>query len=340
MEANIQANVVFIFVIELVLLYLLALIFYYFLLLNRKIKIEDRFSYYTIYNKKEKIKIFDDIFDLGNSIIKRISKFLYKIKIFDNYSMRYQKYIKKEDKNLDKMDFISKKIVYSFLFFVIVILFDIFKNQSISIFQIIISSLVGFYILDIFLISETKYLKKQKENDLLRAITIMNNSFKSGHSIMQGIKLVSDELDSPLGLEFKKMYVDLTYGLSLDIVFKRFEARVNTPEVKYITTSLSILNETGGDIVKVFESVEKTFFNNKKLNDELNNLTAASKLLYYILLFIPVSFIVIIYALDNNYFKALFASPVGIFIIFICLVLYVSYIFIIKKVIKMGDIYG
>ena len=81
MEANIQANVVFIFVIELVLLYLLALIFYYFLLLNRKIKIEDRFSYYTIYNKKEKIKIFDDIFDLGNSIIKRISKFLYKIKI-------------------------------------------------------------------------------------------------------------------------------------------------------------------------------------------------------------------------------------------------------------------
>ena len=60
------------------------------------------------------------------------------------------------------------------------------------------------------------------------------------------------------------MYVDLTYGLSLDVVFQRFEDRVKLNDVKYITTSLTILNNTGGNIVKVFESVEKTFFNNKK----------------------------------------------------------------------------
>ena len=333
------SNVIFIFVIELILLYLLALIIYYFLLLSRKIKIEDRFSHYTILKKEDKIKIFDDIFDLGNSIIKHVSRILYKIKFFDNYSLKYQKYIKKEDINLDKMDFVSKKIIYSMLFLFISIVFDVFKNKTPSFIQILISLLVGFYILDILLISEKKFLKKQKENDLLRAITIMNNSFKSGHSIMQGIKIVSDELDSPLGLEFKKMYVDLTYGLSLEVVFKRFENRVEMNEVKYITTSLSILNETGGDIVKVFESVEKTFFNSKKLNDELKNLTAASRLLYYILLFIPLLFITVIYVLDNTYFKILFASPIGYFIIFICIILYVSYIFIINKVMNLEDSY-
>ncbi|MBQ8892626.1 MAG: type II secretion system F family protein [Bacilli bacterium] len=334
-----QSNVVFMFAILLVLLYLLALLVYYFTLLNRKIKLEDRFGHYTIYKKENKIKIFDNIFNIGYDLIKKISKLLYKLKVFDNYSLKYQKYIKKEDKNLDKMDFISRKLVYSFIFLIIVILYDIFKNQSISFLQVVMSFLIGFYILDIFLITESKYLKKQRENDLLRAITIMNNSFKSGHSIMQGIKLVSDELDSPLGLEFKKMYVDLTYGLSLDIVFKRFESRVNMSEVKYITTSLSILNETGGDIVKVFESVEKTFFNNKKLNDELNNLTAASRLLYYVLLFIPVLFVLVIYILDNDYFKVLFVNPLGYLIVLICFILYISYIFIINKVIKMGDIY-
>lgn len=332
-----NSNLVIIFVIELVLLYIVTLAFYYFFLLIRKININDRLGSYTIYKEKKDKKIFDEIFLFGNSFMKKISKILYKVKIFDNYSLKYQKYIKKEDKNkIDKMDFISKKLILTFLFFLIVIIYDLFRYQRITFIQVFLSLIFGFYILDILLISTNKLLKRQKENDLLRAITIMNNSFKSGHSIMQAIKFVADELDSPLGLEFKKMYVDLTYGLSIDVVFKRFENRVDMEEVKYITTSLTILNETGGDIVKVFESVEKTFFNNKKLSDELKNLTAASKMLYYVLLFIPILFILVIYFLDNTYFVPLFRNIFGYLIIIVSCILYISYIFIIKKMMNLG----
>ena len=132
------------------------------------------------------------------------------------------------------------------------------------------------------------------------------------------------------------MYVDLTYGLSLEVVFKRFESRVKLDDVKYITTSLTILNETGGDIVKVFESVEKTFFNNRKLDDELKNLTAASKLLYYVLLFIPIVFVLFIYLLDSTYFNPLFTGGLGYLIIALILLLYISYIVVIKKIMKVG----
>ncbi len=333
-----NSNLVTIFILELILLYLIALVFYYLFLLIRKIKIEDRFLRYTIYKKEENSKIFDLLFELGNNFIKSFSKFLYKFSFLDKYSLKYQKYIKKEDREkINRMDYVSKKIIISFIFLIIVLLYDLFKYQKISIFQILISMLFGFYVLDLFLLSTSKVIERKKKNDILRAITIMNNSFKSGHSIMQSMKLVSDELDSEIGLEFKKMYVDLTYGLSLDVVFKRFESRVNMDEVKYITTSLQILNDTGGDIVKVFESVEKTFFNNKKLEDELKNLTAASKMLYRILLFIPIFFVLVIYLLDNTYFSSLFTNPIGYMIIFISLLLYITYIFAIKKVMEVGN---
>jgi len=214
---------------------------------------------------------------------------------------------------------------------------DMVKFQTITISQVLFASLFGFFTLDLYLISGDKIIHHEQENDLLKAITIMNNSFKSGRSIMQSIKLVADELDSPLGLEFRKMYVDLTYGLSLDVVFKRFEERVKLDDVKYITTSLTILNETGGDIVKVFESVEKTFFSNKKLKDELNNLTASSKMLYYILLAIPILFTVSIFILDNTYFYPLFTNMIGYLIIITCILLYVTYIIVIKRLMKAGD---
>lgn len=329
---------VFIFILELIILYLIALVFYYLMLLYRKLKLNDRFGKYTIHKPKKESKFFDDFFLIYDNFIKSFSKFLYKLKIFNKYSFKYLKYIKKEDKTkIDKMDFVSKKVILSFLYIFIVVLYDLIKNEPITIFQILFTILIGFYSLDLFLFSTNKLLQVERENDLLKAITIMNNSFKSGRSIMQSIELVSKELDSPLGAEFKKMYIDLTYGLSLDVVFKRFEDRVNIPDVKYITTSLTILNETGGDIVKVFESVEKTFFNNKKLQNELKNLTASSKLLYYILLFIPIIFILVIYLLDNTYFNPLFRSLLGYFISFICLFLYVGYIFVVKKIMKVGD---
>ena len=331
-------NVVVIFVIELLLLYFIALIVYYLYILNRKVRLENRFKTYTIYKEKEEKKVFDFIFEFSNSFIKRFSSFLYRLKIFNNYSLKYQKYISKEEKEyVDKMDFVSKKVLLSVLFTFSVLLYDTFKYRNVTIIQILIAMLFGFYVLDLFMISTNKFIEKRKENDLLRAITIMNNSFKSGHSIMQSIQLVAKELDSPLGLEFKKMYVDLTYGLSLDIVFQRFEKRVKMEEAKYITTSLMILNDTGGDIVKVFESVEKTFFNNKKLNDELKNLTASSKLLYTVLLAVPILFILVIYMLDATYFYPLFSNIFGYIILALCIVLYVSYIIIITRIMKVDD---
>lgn len=326
------------YILILILLFLLAIVIYYYTLLRRKVLINKRLLKYSIYKESHDPKLFDNIFNCYDKLVKVISKKLYKSKLLTKYSLKYKKYINKENKDyLDKMDFVSKKILISFLFILIVLVFDIIKNKSFNFIQLIFSFLIGFYTLDIFLISKNKFLKKERENDLLKAITIMNNSFKSGRSIMQSIELVSTEIDSPIGLEFKKMYVDLNYGLSLDVVFKRFEERVKVDEAKYITTSLTILNETGGNIVKVFESVEKTFFNNKKLKDELNNLTSASKFLYYVLLFIPIIFIILIYFLDNTYFNPLFNSGLGILIVITCLVLYITYIMIVKKIMKIGD---
>ena len=326
------------YVLILILLFMLALMFYYYLLLRRKISINKRLLKYSVYHEDNSPKLFDNIGSLITRFIQKISKLLYKSKFLTKYSLKYQKYINKENKDyIDKMDYVSEKLIIGIIFLLIIFVFEIIKNQNVSYLQMIMSFLIGFYTVDIFLISKNKLLKRERENDLLKAITIMNNSFKSGRSIMQSIELVSKELDSPLGLEFKKMYVDLTYGLSLDVVFQRFEDRVKLNDVKYITTSLTILNNTGGNIVKVFESVEKTFFNNKKLSDELKNLTASSKFLYYVLLFIPIIFIILIYILDNTYFNPLFESTLGILIMITCLVLYITYIIVVKKVMKLGD---
>jgi tight adherence protein B len=175
------------------------------------------------------------------------------------------------------------------------------------------------------------------ENDLLKAITIMNNSFKSGRSIYETIHIVATEIDGPLKEEFALMERDLDYGLEIETVFQRFNKRVNLKEVGYITTSLTILNKTGGNIVSVFSSIEKTVFSNKKLQDELRNLSAASKALYRILVVIPFIFILIIYVLDPTYFVPLYTETLGIILLSLIIIIYILYIVIVKRIMKLRE---
>lgn len=154
---------------------------------------------------------------------------------------------------------------------------------------------------------------------------------------MQAVELVAKELTGPISDEFKKMFIDLTYGLELELVFERFSKRVKLDEVKYMSSSLIILNKTGGNIIKVFSSIEKGFFDRKKLKDELHSVTALSNFVFKILIAVPLVIFIIIYALNPSYFVPLYTTTLGKVILVLVLAIYLLYIVIVKKVTKMKE---
>ncbi len=326
-------------IVNIILVMILIVFVIWFLKQIRISKLNKRINSYTIVCEEERHSLFDIITNFLVNIRQNLSKSLSKSAYLKKYSLKYEKYIDKKKPGMhNPMEYIATKFILSILAIFILIVSSVIQNDSITFIKVFIAFVLGFFSLDILLLSRGKIVLHQMKNDLLKAITIMNNSFKSGRSIVQTIKIVSDEIDGPLKEEFKKMYEDLSYGLEIEAVFERFNARVNLKEVKYITTSLTILNKTGGNIVDVFSSIEKTVFNNKKLVDELNNLSAASKALYRILVFIPVIFTLVIYLLDNSYFMPLFTSALGIAIIILVVVLYILYIIIVKRIIRVKEL--
>ena len=298
-----------------------------------------RLNKYSISKNHNRHSLFDIILHAFLKFKTGLCSLLSRSAYLKKYSMKYEKYIDKRKKSLlDKpMDYVTIKFSLSILFLLVLLISSVIQNEIITISKIIIAFTLGFFSLDVFLLGKRKITLIESENDLLKALTIMNNCFKSGRSIIQTIEIVSRELDGPLKEEFVRMYEDLEYGLELEFVFLRFNERVNLPGVKYITTSLTILNKTGGNIVSVFDSIEKTMFNNKKLKDELKNLSASSKMLYYLLSMIPFIFVLVIFVLDPTYFMPLFTNSLGIFIIFLIVTIYITYIILVKRIIKIKE---
>ena len=321
-------------IIQILLVFLLVIILTLFIRFNNAIKLEKRIAKYSIRcNPFEKgISIFDLIYKKYFKFVKKQRKKMKKL--FPSLIRKYDKYVLHED--VKAADYITHKFVISFIFIILTIVATAIQGKLITFIQLFISFIIGFYSLDIGLMIERKLNRKKVEEDMLKAIIVMNNAFKSGKSTIQAVEIAGNKLPGVIGLEFKKISEEMKYGLSVDIVFSRFAKRINLEEAEYLSSSLAILNRTGGNIIAVFDSIEKTLFDKKKLKEELKNSTVVSKLVVKILMFVPIVFILIIYLFDPSYFEPFFDSTLGYILLSIILIMFIIYAYLLNRIVKVN----
>lgn len=332
-----------IFILQVILIFIFIILIFQILRYHHTAYLEKRIGKYAIDPINSRYtSIFDKFSRRLRIIVKSIGNILNKSVVIKNYSNRYSKYIEyTEDENENDfykfrtIDYVSIKIITIVSLIAIAAVSNIFRYKYFSFLQFFLIFIVGFFSMDVFLYFQDRRRKKQIDEDMLKAIIIMNSAFKSGRTTMQAIEIVKNELVGPIGEEFKKMYVDISFGLSLDVVFERFSKRINNEDAKYITASLTILNKTGGDIVKVFSSIEKTFFERRKLKNEFRTLTASSSIMFKFLLAVPFTFFLILFVLNPTYFNPLINSKEGLVILFIILLIFILYIYFIRRIMKI-----
>ena len=324
-----QAILTQVTVIGIIAIVLLVILSYY-----RSIVLEKRISRFSISPKFKKSTIFERFIKVITGMIEPFADWLSKSALLERYANRYERYqVAFHEKS--SMMIVAKKILSSIIFFALSLLVVTLKLEVMNFVEMILALLIGFYIIDFIYLFKYQFYRKNVENDLLQAIIVMKNAFKSGNSLIQSIEIVSEEVDSDIALEFRRMKLELSMGLTLNEVFERFAKRVDISEVSYLASSLVILNRTGGNIIKVFSSIEKTLMNKKKIRLELQALTASSRIVMYILTFLPIVFISLVALISPSYFKPFFDSALGILLLILALAIYLLYICIVKKIMKV-----
>jgi len=329
-------NLVLLFILQLILIILLLIFLYGLFKESRVIDIEKRLSTYSIPSVDEQsIPMFEKLFKSIWKLIRKLDKLWEKSDLLNRYSKRFEKYINyKELDYKSGYDYLSVKFLVSLLFALIYIISGITQNNFNS-YVLLLVIIVSYFIIDIYLMIDYKKRKKQIEHDLLNAIIIMNNAFKSGMNIMQAVEIVKEELSGPIQDEFKKISMDIDYGLSLEVVFDRFYKRVKIEDIKYITSSLSLINKTGGNIVRVFGSIEKNFYDKKKIKDEMDSLTSSSKFMFKLLIIMPIILCIIIFMLNPEFFTPLLTTSLGKIISLVIILLFSIYVLIVKRIMRV-----
>ena len=325
-------------IIQIIIILILFVIIVYMVRQNIALSYERRIGKYSLEPIKEKeLSILDNLVIRFNNFIVKLRKYISKSSILVKSSNRYEKYvIYTDDENSRKaIDYITIKLIIAIIFVILIIFSQVLQTRLASLLELFINFLIGYFILDIYLFYKNKMYKKRIDNELLRAVIVMNNAFKSGKSTMQALEIASTDLPEPIRSEFYKMYQEMKYGLSIDNVFDRFSKRIELEEIKYISATLSILNKTGGNIIKVFDSIEKSLYDKRKLKEELKNLTASSNLVVKLLMVVPLFFVFIIYILNPIYFDPLFETKLGLVVLFLIVIMFLLYIWFLQKIMKV-----
>ena len=301
--------------------------------------LENRIKKYVLSKSKREQSIYSVIRIKLYRIIKKFSKLLRNYNIFNKLSKPY-KFMEYEvfEGIYKPIDFLSIKILLGFSFFILGLFFSLLNGYFIGLTNMFILVVTGTVILDLYLILCTKKNTSIKRTEVLEAIILLNNAFLAGKTPIQAIEFVSNEASERIAREFKKVHIDISLGLSLEDAFMRLSKRTNNEDINFLTSSVIVLNKTGGNITSVFKRVEEMILKKQKTDDELKSLTGNTLLIRNFLLALPILFIFIISILSPDYFLVLINTKEGIIIDVIIIGLYLIYIYLIKKIMNVRGI--
>lgn len=91
--------------------------------------------------------------------------------------------------------------------------------------------------------------KRKLESDAMYFFEILSLSLASGNNLYKAISITSDNIDSELSKEFRKMINDIKYGKSFDEAIRDMKARIPSDTIGNILLNIREANMFGNNII-------------------------------------------------------------------------------------------
>ncbi len=144
------------------------------------------------------------------------------------------------------------------------------------------------------------------DSQLEDVLTLLVGALRAGHSFLQALNVVVEEIPPPAANEFRRVVREVGLGLSLREALQNLVRRIESDDLDLIVTAVSIQQEVGGDLAEILDTISETIRERVRILGEIRVLTTRQKQTGYILAGLPVILGIIIYFLNPEYILPLF----------------------------------
>jgi tight adherence protein B len=193
---------------------------------------------------------------------------------------------------------------------------------------------VGFGLLPFFYAKVKKDQRmKRFEEQLPEALELMARSLRAGHAFTGGLQMVAQEFPDPVGTEFGRVLGQVSLGVSVEQALKSLTERVDCADLKFLTVSVLIQRETGGNLAEILDSIGRLIRERFRLQGRIRTLSAEGKLSAVILVALPIFVALVLTIINPHYISILGTDPAGKLLVFVALMMMVIGILFIKRLV-------
>jgi len=166
-------------------------------------------------------------------------------------------------------------------------------------------------------------------------LDMIAQSLQAGLGLTQSMVFVAKEMPDPMGTEFSVFIEEVNLGLPLNDALKKFEERINLPEVRLFNTALMVQREVGGSLAELLNKLSTIIRDRFRIERLIKSLTAQNRISAWTVCSVPPFLAFFMFTRESEMMNKMMQNPTGRGMLAAALVLEICGILTFRKIIKI-----
>ncbi|MYM85416.1 pilus assembly protein TadB [Duganella sp. FT50W] len=143
------------------------------------------------------------------------------------------------------------------------------------------------------------------------ALDMMGRAMRAGHAFPTALKMVGEEIPDPLGAEFRSVFDEVNFGVSMPDALMNLALRVPSTDLRYFVIAVLIQRETGGNLTDLLASISAIIRDRLKLLGQVKVMSAEGRMSAWVLGLMPFAVGALVSVVNPGSLEVLFTDPGG-----------------------------
>jgi tight adherence protein B len=167
------------------------------------------------------------------------------------------------------------------------------------------------------------------------AIDLVARALRAGHALPAALQMAADEIADPVGAEFRVLFDQQNFGMSLPDALRSFGERLPLIDARFFVTAILTQREMGGNLAEVLDKLAAVIRERFKVKRHVRAVSAHGRITGLVLGCLPPAVAGILTLIAPEHIRLLVDDPIGVDMVAAALTLQILGVVIIRRIVDV-----
>ena len=259
--------------------------------------------------------------------------------MLDRWARKFERMLMQAQLTLPTGQLMLAILIAPLAIFFLLLVFMVSTGMGVSFGRLLISAAfagaIGAALPLMFLNFKATRTRKKMQEQFPVALDVFVRGLRAGHPIAAALDLLTVEMPDPIGTQFGLVVDEVTYGAELRDALQTMAERWDLEDMRMFVVSLSVQNETGGNLAEILENLTKVIRERQSMFMKVRALSSEGRMTAVILTILPLFTFTLLFVLSPGFFLDVANDPWFVPGFIILLAMYLTGFLTIRKMVDL-----